>query len=84
MVYHIEGIPLSIKNVIREKNKLYFIVTIIAVGIVIFNTIIIVLKSDQSEIYFNKAICVDFFLSDVNTNENKIRTEDQYVLEEDI
>ena len=84
IVYKIEGIPLSVKNVIREKSKLYFIVTIITFGVVIFNTIIIVLKSDQSEIYFDKAICVDFFLSAADTSENEIRKEEQYVLEEDI
>lgn len=84
IVYKIEGIPLSVKNVIRGKSKLYFIVTIITFGVVIFNTIIIVLKSDQSEIYFDKAICVDFFLSDIDTNEDVIRKEEQYVLETDI
>ena len=84
IVSKMEGVPISVKNVIREKSKLHFIVTIITLGIVIFNTIIIVLKSDESEIYFDKAICVDFFLSDVDTNENVIRKEEQYVLEEDI
>lgn len=84
IAYKREGIPLSVKNVIREKSKLYFIVSVITFGIVIFNTIIIVLKSDESEIYFDKAICVDFFLSNVDTNEDVIRKEEQYVLEEDI
>lgn len=84
IAYKREGIPLSVKNVIREKSKLYFIVMTITFGVVIFNTIIIVLKSDQSDIYFDKAICVDFFLSAVDTSENEMRKEEQYVLEEDI
>ena len=82
--YKIEGVPLFIKNVIREKKKMVSIVTIITLGIVIFNTTYVILKSDNSQVYLNKAIHTDFILTGIDTSSNLMRQKEQYVAEDDI
>lgn len=79
-----ENIPLFFKNVIRNKSKMMLVVSIISFGMVVFNSILFIIKCDNSMVYIDKAISVDYFLTACDTRSEELRNGDQTIRESDI
>lgn len=79
-----ENAPLFLKNVLRNKEKMRVVVEIICTGVVVCNGILFLLNCDKSEVYLDKAISVDYFLTGHSTGSDKLRTPEEIVKERDI
>ena len=79
-----EHIPLFLKNVLRNKSRMTLVTNIICFGMVVFNSILFVVSCDNSQVYMDKAISVDYFLTACDTQNTVLRNEDQIVEESDI
>ena len=79
-----ENYPLFLKNVSRNKSKLGLVAGIICFGMVVFNSILFILNCDNSQVYVDKAIAVDFFLTGCDTRNTDYREDNQIVKENDI
>lgn len=79
-----EGIPLCLRNVLRNRERMCFILGVVGIGIILFNSTIFLIDSDNSGVYLEKAIGVDYFLTGVDTREDKMRQDKQIVPEEQI
>lgn len=71
--------PLFWKNVVRNQDKMCFIVSIICLGLIACSTIMFICHCDNSESYFENAIAVDYFLTEHDTGSDAIRTEQDVV-----
>lgn len=79
-----EKAPLFLKNILRSKEKMGFMTAIICIGIIICNSLIFYVDCDDRDLFIEKAISVDYFLSEYDTWYGSYRTEDQVVDEKDI
>ena len=79
-----ENIPLFLKNVLRNKSRMALVTNIICFGMVVFNSILFVISCDNSQVYIDKAISVDYFLTACDTRNTVLRNENQIVKESDI
>lgn len=77
-----ENIPLFLKNVLRNSTKMMGVVGMICTGVTVCNGILFILNCDKREVYINKAISVDYFLTGYDTRSN--RTSEETVRESDI
>ncbi|MBO5160240.1 MAG: ABC transporter permease [Lachnospiraceae bacterium] len=79
-----EHIPLFLKNVLRNKSRMMLVTNIICFGMIVFNSILFVISCDNSQVYIDKAISVDYFLTACDTRNTVLRSEEQIVEESDI
>ncbi len=79
-----EHIPLFLKNVLRNKSKMTLVTSIISFGMIVFNSILFIIYCDNSQVYIDKAISVDYFLTACDTRNTNLRSADQIVKESDI
>ena len=79
-----EYLPLFLKNVLRNKSRMVLVTNIICFGMIVFNSILFVVTCDNSQVYIDKAISVDYFLTACDTKNTPLRSEDQIVEEGDI
>lgn len=79
-----EYLPLFLKNVLRNKSRMVLVTNIICFGMIVFNSILFVVSCDNSQVYIDKAISVDYFLTDCDTRNTPLRSADQIVEERDI
>ena len=79
-----EYLPLFLKNVLRNKSRMMLVTNIICFGMIVFNSILFVVSCDNSQVYIDKAISVDYFLTDCDTRNTPLRSADQVAEEHDI
>ena len=79
-----EKTPLFLKNVLRNKRKMMLIIILVSFGMIVFNSILFILKCDNSIVYIDKAISVDYFLTACDTRETNMREPTEVVKESDI
>ena len=79
-----EYLPLFLKNVLRNKSRMVLVTNIICFGMIVFNSILFVISCDNSQVYIDKAISVDYFLTACDTRNTPLRSADQIVEERDI
>ena len=79
-----EHIPLFLKNVLRNKSRMMLVTNILCFGMIVFNSILFVISCDNSQVYIDKAISVDYFLTACDTRNTVLRSEEQIVEESDI
>ena len=79
-----EHIPLFLKNVLRNKSRMSLVTNIICFGMIAFNSILFFIACDNSQMYIDKAISVDYFLTACDTRDTALRSEDQIVEESEI
>lgn len=79
-----ECLPLFLKNVLRNKSRMVLVTNVICVGMIVFNSILFVISCDNSQVYIDKAISVDYFLTDCDTRNTSLRSGDQIVEGKDI
>ena len=79
-----EHLPLFLKNVLRNKSRMVLVTNIICFGMIVFNSILFVVSCDNSQVYIDKAISVDYFLTDCDTRSTPLRSAGQIVEERDI
>lgn len=79
-----EYLPLFLKNVFRNKSRMVLVTNIICFGMIVFNSILFVVSCDNSQVYIDKAISVDYFLTACDTRNTSLRSADQIVEECDI
>lgn len=79
-----EHIPLFLKNVLRNKSRMTLVTNIICFGMIVFNSILFFIACDNSQMYIDKAISVDYFLTACDTRDTALRREDQIVEESEI
>ena len=79
-----ECLPLFLKNVFRNKSRMVLVTNIICFGMIVFNSILFVVSCDNSQVYIDKAISVDYFLTACDTRNTSLRSADQIVEECDI
>lgn len=79
-----EHIPLFLKNVFRNKSRMTLVTNIVCFGMIVFNSILFIVSCDNSQVYIDKAISVDYFLTACDTRNTVLRSEDQIVEESDI
>lgn len=79
-----ENSPLFLKNVLRNKDKMCVVVGIICTGVIACNSVIFILNCDKREVYLDKAISVDYFLTGHDTGSDEQRNTDEIVKESDI
>lgn len=79
-----EYLPLFLKNVFRNKSRMVLVTNIICFGMIVFNSILFVVSCDNSQVYIDKAISVDYFLTNCDTRNTPLRSADQIVEERDI
>lgn len=79
-----EHIPLFLKNVLRNKSKMKLVTGIISFGMIVFNSILFIINCDNSQVYVDKAISVDYFLTGCDTRNTELRSKDHIVEEKDI
>ena len=79
-----EYLPLFLKNVLRNKSRMVLVTNIICFGMIVFNSILFVVTCDNSQVYIDKAISVDYFLTACDTRNTALRSSEQIVEEHDI
>ena len=79
-----EYLPLFLKNVLRNKSRMMLVTNIICFGMIVFNAILFVVSCDNSQVYIDKAISVDYFLTACDTRNTPLRSAEQIVEERDI
>lgn len=79
-----ENAPLFLKNVLRNREKMRVVVGIICTGVIVCNGVLFMVNCDKSEVYLDKAISVDYFLTGHSTSSDKLRTPEEVVKESDI
>ncbi len=79
-----EHIPLFLKNVLRNKSRMSLVTNIICFGMIAFNSILFFIACDNSQMYIDKAISVDYFLTACDTRDTALRSKAQIVEESDI
>lgn len=79
-----ENIPFFLKNVLRNKDRMVLVTGIICFGMVVFNSILFIVYCTNDQVYIDKAISVDYFLTACDTRNTTLRSGDQIVEESDI
>ena len=69
-----EHIPLFLKNVLRNKSRMSLVTNIICFGMIAFNSILFFIACDNSQMYIDKAISVDYFLTACDTGDTALRS----------